>query len=227
MSEEIDNLVYDYGVCEMFRSIQGEGPNMGKPCTFIRFSGCNLRCPWCDSKYAWPVDKMMLTVAQILKSPSVKKHKHIVLTGGEPMMRNLEPLLVELARHNHSVEIETNGTYWSSPVSKFANIVVSPKLTVEGGINPVAIDQFVRAGGITFKFVVSSTDEIDQVYEFCENYQVKSGAKIYLMPEGITRKVILERLQLIACYVRDMYPNWDVKISPRLHILLWGNKRGK
>ena len=143
-------------------------------------------------------------------------------------MQSLYPLLVELTRRNHTVEIETNGTYIPQESEhKLASVVVSPKLTVEGGINPAAIDWYVRQGGITFKFVVSNTDEIDEVYKFCENYQVKSGAKIYLMPEGVTRKVILERMELIACYVRDIYPNWDVKISPRLHILLWGNKRRK
>ena len=126
-----------YPVNEIFYSIQGEGFNVGEPAIFIRFAGCNLKCPWCDTDHS---EKMLLTVEEIMERLMPFPTAPIILTGGEPTIHALRPLL----QHIHAVyekldytpfiAIETNGIWdWGHPFSMCYNaglinwITVSPK----------------------------------------------------------------------------------------------------
>lgn len=117
-----------YPVMEIFDSIQGEGSMIGMPVTFVRLAGCNLRCPWCDTKDSWVVgttctDKYKyLTVAEIVAQCNKSL---VVITGGEPTLRDLEPLTEALHAKNILVCIETNGTNPTPDVIDW--VVASPK----------------------------------------------------------------------------------------------------
>lgn len=112
-----------YKVNEIFDSLQGEGANVGKPVTFIRLSGCNLRCEWCDTKHEGYTN---LGVEEILEKAG--ETKSIIITGGEPMKQDLEPLLVAARKAQLWVGLETNGTYPLLSLRDFIDyITVSPK----------------------------------------------------------------------------------------------------
>lgn len=113
-----------YKVMEVFSSIQGEGANLGVPCTFIRLAGCNLRCPWCDTKESWEAKN---NYTEMTEEEIVAKcdQRVVVITGGEPLMSDLTDLVATLYRANKYVALETNGTYdLDIPID---HVAVSPK----------------------------------------------------------------------------------------------------
>lgn len=116
-------------VVESFYTVQGEGVNTGKAAWFIRLGGCDVRCPWCDSRNSWDAASFPLTdiediVSPITGSPAV----NVVITGGEPLMHDLGPLCGRLKEKGYNIFLETSGTHPLSGV--FDWICVSPKNTV-------------------------------------------------------------------------------------------------
>lgn len=104
---------------EIFNSIQGEGYNAGMPATFIRLSGCNLKCEWCDTEHK---QNNLLTVDEIISNSLLD---NIIITGGEPCIHDLGELVEKLKRYKHSVCVETNGTFKIKDSIDY--ITVSPK----------------------------------------------------------------------------------------------------
>lgn len=96
-----------YPISEIFYSIQGEGRNTGMPAWFIRFAGCNLNCPWCDTNHSQKIERKESYILNAIKSNSCQ---NVILTGGEPTIHNLKPLLLLLKENHYYVAIETNGT---------------------------------------------------------------------------------------------------------------------
>ncbi|MCM8810956.1 MAG: 7-carboxy-7-deazaguanine synthase QueE, partial [Candidatus Omnitrophica bacterium] len=114
-----------YKITEIFYSIQGEGLLQGIPLIFLRFSGCNLKCFWCDTKYAWEKGKE-LTEKEILKEIEKFKCKRICFTGGEPYLQEIENIFNILKEKDYWISVETNGTIWKD--ISFDWITVSPKI---------------------------------------------------------------------------------------------------
>ncbi|HMD52951.1 MAG TPA: 7-carboxy-7-deazaguanine synthase QueE, partial [Phycisphaerae bacterium] len=114
-------------IAEIFYSIQGEGKFIGTPSTFIRTSGCNLRCTWCDTPYAsWSPKGENMDVDEILAKVQENEPKHVVVTGGEPMIQPELPVLIEKLRAlGKFVTVETAGTVWQDIPMDLAS--VSPK----------------------------------------------------------------------------------------------------
>lgn len=113
-----------YEVNEIFASVQGEGEHAGTPCVFIRLAGCNLDCPFCDTKYA--AEGRPTEIGDIVAEAQKFDPRYAVLTGGEPMRQNVRPLVEELKLEGFYVAVETNGTY-KIPRGLFDRITVSPK----------------------------------------------------------------------------------------------------
>lgn len=194
-------------ISEIFVSFQGEGPNMGRLATFIRLAGCNLRCNWCDTKYAWDDGKDM-TVDEVRDIIEGNRTDGLVITGGEPMLQYEEigSLLKDL-RYKW-LDIETNGTvdipdYWWGDYRWVEDCVVSPK-----GFNVKEI--YIKAKA--FKFVIKNS--MDFVHEFINKYGIPTY-KVWLMPltdDGEN----MERYR----FVMDMARKYGFNFSPRLHRLL-------
>lgn len=118
----------------IFSSLQGEGRNTGRPCTFIRYSSCNFMCPWCDTKKE---TKLTLTTKEVLQKVFALKNKSVIITGGEPTIQpKLEELLDELKKNGYWVALETNGLIAPSFLGKFDYIAVSPKYMYQARYNP-------------------------------------------------------------------------------------------
>jgi len=134
-----------YDLVEIFESLQGEGRNTGRPCVFIRFAGCNLACPWCDTDVK---ARFSLPLADLLKEISAFKAKSVVLTGGEPtLVKEMPELIAALKKGGYWIGVETNGTVAADWLSSVDYIACSPKrgatlaLTAADEVRVVAEDE--------------------------------------------------------------------------------------
>ena len=121
----------EYPIVEIFHSVQGEGFHAGRPHVFVRFGGCNLRCSWCDTDFDTHVARHLDDILDEVASYGCER---VVLTGGEPMLQDLEPLCNALHERGHHISIETNGTI-SIPDGLIDWICVSPKDQVYPNVN--------------------------------------------------------------------------------------------
>ena len=224
-------------ISEIFYSIQGEGMLTGVPSVFVRTSGCNLRCVWCDTPYtSWQPEGSDMTVEDILEAIRVYPGKHAVVTGGEPM---IAPGIVELTKGIKQlglhITIETAGTVFHPVACDLMSI--SPKLENstpherDGGkwaaqherlrYQPNVLKQLMAEYPYQLKFVVASPDDMKEIATMLDDLQA-DRSRVVLMPEGTTPEAIRER----APWLTEICKREGFRYSPRLHIDLWGNRRG-
>lgn len=209
---------------EIFYSIQGEGPNLGKPAIFLRFGACNLRCTWCDSKFTWGPrvqDNYRTTISAITKKIRTYPCKHLVITGGEPMLQQKAIAELLKALPGYTAEIETNGSI-PCRISSFLELInCSPKLKNSGN-KPYTLQIKTTNKKAIFKFVVSRLSDLKEIKAYCKTYRIPSS-KVWLMPEGVTKRAIEEKSKWLIEICK-----WEgYHFSTRLHILLYGNQRKK
>lgn len=228
-------------ISEIFYSIQGEGKLAGMPSVFIRTSGCNLRCTWCDTPYAsWDPTGQDMTIAQILDAVKPHPTRHVVITGGEPMIQSDLPALVDrLTALDRLITLETAGTVWLDLPLHLAS--VSPKLanstphTRQGGrfaaahdrqrLAPEILQRFGRSNCMTdiqWKFVVSQPEDVNEIQQVLDSIGNVRPQDVILMPEGITAADLASRSGWIA----EICKQHGWRFGPRLHVLLYGNTRG-
>lgn len=213
-------------VSEVFTSIQGEGPSLGTPSVFVRLQGCTVGCRWCDTKYSWAAARgRQMTLEVLLDDVKSRGLDNVVVTGGEPLEHPTFALLIEgLASLRRRVEVETAGTEVPPPVV-VDQWNVSLKLAHSGvpearRLRPAAIDRF-RELGAWFKFVVAEERDLHEVLQIQAQHALPSD-RILLMPLGMRR----EEQQARMPQVIDWCGRYGFRFSPRLHILVWGPKRG-
>lgn len=224
-------------ISEIFYSVQGEGSLVGTPSVFIRTSGCNLRCVWCDTPYtSWAPEGDEMSVNAIVEKVSNFGAKYAVVTGGEPMIAPaLRELTLGLRRLGLHITIETGGTVFLAVECDLMSI--SPKLINstpnerEGGrwatqherirYQPDVLKQLMAAYSYQLKFVVTAWDDIAEIDVIC--HEIGAPAKnVILMPEGIDHAVLRQR----ALWITEACKQRGYRFSPRLHVELWGAKRG-
>jgi len=228
-------------ISEIFYSIQGEGELTGVPSVFVRSSGCNLRCAWCDTPYAsWNPEGDLRTVPQILAE--VQKHqaaRHVVLTGGEPMVaKDIRLLANEIKTLGHHITIETAATV--APQGIACDLAsLSPKLlnsapdAQEHGAwrkkheatrwQPDVVRAWVDQYPYQFKFVVSRPDDIEELEHMLAALRREIPRhKVLLMPEATT----LDTMRGRAGWLGELCKARGYRYAHRLHIELYGNKRG-
>jgi len=213
-------------LAECFFSIQGEGVTAGVPAAFVRLQGCSVGCRWCDTKYSWdPGGGREQTLGELLEELAVLPCRRVVVTGGEPLESAIfTPLVSALKERRYAVEVETSGTL-APPRLQIDQWNVSLKLANSGvaepkRINPAAILSFLDRE-TWWKFVVVNRSDVYEVCHLMERFALPRD-RILLMPEGLRREEILER----SIWVVDECRRHGFRYSPRLHILLWGSKRG-
>lgn len=228
-------------VSELFTSVQGEGRLTGVPSVFIRLSGCNLRCSWCDTPYAsWSPEGEHRTVDSVVEQVLATGIRHVVLTGGEPMMhKGAVPLTQRLADAGCHITVETAGTVLAPLHIDLASI--SPKLADSDPTAPDAwverhkarrhrpdvVARLIEDSDHQLKFVVGSDTDCAAIDRFVAAVETELGAplqadRVLLMPRGrdtATIDVNLARIVPLA-----MSRGW--RVTDRLHVRLFGDARG-
>ncbi|MGI5337682.1 7-carboxy-7-deazaguanine synthase QueE [Streptomyces sp. CA-181903] len=225
-------------VAEMFaETVQGEGPSTGVPAAFIRLSRCNLTClPWCDTPYTWDTSRFDLAreshraaVADLLAWALPRPEELMVISGGEPLMQQhaMLPLVQALTDSGKQVEIETNGTYVPSKalIEAGAHFNVSPKLANSGmplakRIRSRALEAFAAAPRRTFKFVACEVGDLDEIDDLVARYGLNP---VWVMPEGTTADAVIEGMRALVPGVAVR----GYRLATRLHVLMWGDERGR
>jgi 7-carboxy-7-deazaguanine synthase len=224
---------------ELFYSIQGEGKLAGVPSVFVRTSGCNLRCTWCDTPYAsWEPEGSEMSVEQIVERASGYPSRQIVLTGGEPMIMPEIGALCELLKSGGwHITIETAATIFHPVRVDLASL--SPKLSNstpterEGGrfaraherirLNVPVIQQFIDSSpDFQLKFVVAQQTDMDEIEGLLSQLHNWKQTDVLLMPEGTEQAILADRSGWIAEICRQR----GYRFCPRLHVMLYGNRRG-
>lgn len=221
-------------IAEIFYSVQGEGSLVGVPSVFVRTSGCNLRCSWCDTPYtSWHPEGADLSIDQIAAQVAgYPRARHVVLTGGEPM---IAPRIVELAELVRAlglhITIETAGTVFQALHCDLMSI--SPKLansTPAGDwaaaherlrIQPEALSQLLGSYEYQLKFVVADPKDLDEIRALIETLGA-DRARVILMAEGIDSEILRQR----GVWLAEICKQEGFRFSPRLHVDLYGNRRG-
>lgn len=230
-------------VSEIFGpTFQGEGPSLGRRAAFLRVGRCNLACSWCDTPYTWDwtgrngvkydpaaelTDMDHSVIAEQINAMNVPL---LVITGGEPMnaQRSLLPLIIQLAKGTIEFEVETNGTV--APMTEFDAYIdgynVSPKLSnsnqpKENRIKIDALKALNDTGRAIFKFVVCEPSDMEEIDEIVEAVGIESD-KVWIMGEGRSIDEVEGHAHNVLIDVLER--GWN--LTTRLHVLLWGDRRG-
>jgi 7-carboxy-7-deazaguanine synthase len=221
-------------ISEIFYTLQGEGTLIGTPSVFVRTSGCNLRCVWCDTPYtSWHPEGEERSIDSIVEEVNRYGAQHVVVTGGEPMIApGIEELTHRLSQH---ITIETAGTV-DVPV-RCDLMSISPKLANstphqrDGGrwaeqhdrlrYQPEILKRLIQLYPYQLKFVIVEEADVAQVRSMVEQLGAAKN-RVLLMAEGVDAAVLAERGRWLA----EIAKREGYRFTPRLHIELWGNRRG-
>jgi 7-carboxy-7-deazaguanine synthase len=227
-------------IAEIFSSIQGEGSRLGTPSTFIRFSGCNLRCIWCDTPYAsWSPEGKHYTIAQLMSRVAEARCRDVVVTGGEPMLfPTVELLCNKLREADHYITIETAGTVYRTVECDLMSI--SPKLANSNPnlkedpynwnarheatrTNLEPLRRLIETYTVQLKFVVTpeSGNDLAEIEALLANLPGVPPDQIHLMPEGRDVETLRRRAQILV--PQCLAKGW--RLTPRYQIDLFGDTR--
>ncbi len=224
-------------ISEIFYSIQGEGIHAGVPAVFLRTFLCNLTCGWCDTKYTWQnqdnaiegINYDSLTQEEIITEIKRYGSKHLVVTGGEPLIHQAElsPILEALKADSFFIEVETNASI--TPLPNLLTIIdqfnASPKLSNSGvlvgsRLRYNSLQALASSGKTWFKFVICNQDDLKELEEVITTFGLPRN-RIILMPEGTDPETLTQR----SCWIVDICKKKGFRFGPRLQITLFGDKR--
>ncbi len=225
-------------IAEIFYSIQGEGRLAGIPSVFIRTSGCNLRCVWCDTPYtSWKPEGEERTLKEILAEVKRYPASHVVITGGEPLLvHEIEELTKRLKQKKNHITIETaatifkpvacdlismspklsNSTPWKRERGKFA------RMHEEQRLNFPVIQKFMKRHDYQLKFVVEHKRDFSEIQGFLKSLKKVDPSRVLIMAQARTKKELREK----GPWIVDLCKKHGFGYTPRLQIELYGNRRG-
>ncbi len=225
-------------IAEIFYSIQGEGKLLGTPSVFIRTSGCNLRCVWCDTPYAsWRPQGEEWSVREILAKMKDYPTPYVVVTGGEPLLApEIEELTTKLKQTNYHITIETAATVFKPAACNLVSM--SPKLSnstpwrrekgqfarmhEEHRLNLPVIEKFMEGYDYQLKFVVERRKDFNEIQKILRRLKNVDSNRVLIMAQARTNRKLRDR----ASWIVDLCKTYGFRYTPRLHIELYGNRRG-
>lgn len=225
-------------ISEIFYSIQGEGRLTGMPSVFIRTSGCNLRCVWCDTPYtSWKPDGEERRLKEILDEVKSYPASHVVVTGGEPLLApEIEELTTRLRQNHYHITIESAATIFKPVVCDL--ISMSPKLSnstpwkKERGkfarmhegrrLNLAVIQRFLQCYDYQLKFVVEQNRDFKEIEGILKRLKNVDPTRVLIMTQARTKRELSEKAPRIV----DLCKSYGFRYTPRLQIDLYGNRRG-
>lgn len=207
-------------VNEIFYSIQGESLSMGRPCVFVRLTGCNLRCTYCDTGYAYTQGRFM-DIAQILSRVGTYGVDLVEITGGEPLMQPLTPALAEaLLAKGFEVMIETNGTYSIDLVPNVCTRIMDIKCPASGESRKTDFDNLFRLKeNDQVKFVICDRKDYDYARHILRHYW--SGRP----PVPVLISPAAGRITPATAAAWILEDRLHVRLHLQLHKILWPNEQ--
>jgi len=210
-------------VCEIFYSIEGEGIEIGRLEVFVRLSGCNLRCKWCDTKYSWEEGKEM-SVDEVIKE--IKKYpcKSVSITGGEPLLQREEvfELVKKLKEMGYWIQINTNGTIFDERIFRLVDLITMdckcPSSGMKSDLNVLKKTKGMFNSKTQFKFVISDEQDYEYAKKLISLILSKSSYVVF-QPEWSNRKFTRQLVELVK---RDCL---GVRVILQQQKLIWGLKR--
>jgi len=196
---KINKMTLELPLVEEFFTIQGEGFHTGKAAYFIRIGGCDVGCSWCDSRFSWNPDiHPLVSVDKIVSNVIQSGANAVVVTGGEPLMWNLDYLCSELKKKDIATFIETSGAYSLS--GKWDWICLSPKKNAPP-------DDLICKKADELKVIIQNSDDL----EWAEKYRklVNNKCRLFLQPEWSRFELIISE---IVEYVK-MNPEWQISLQ--------------
>jgi 7-carboxy-7-deazaguanine synthase len=225
-------------IADIFYSIQGEGLLAGVPSAFVRTSGCNLRCGYCDTPYtSWEPEGESLSVGQILDAIASFATRHVVVTGGEPLIApEIEALCSRLRERGYHITVETAATVFKPIACDLASL--SPKLrnsvprgSAERAVaerhdrlrwQPDVVASFMKHSDYQLKIVIEKPQDVDEWEGLLAQLPAVDRSRVLLMPLGIDQAELNQR----GLWLVDECKRRGFRFCPRLHIELYGNRRG-
>ena len=216
-----------YQVSEVFLSLQGEGPSAGTPAHFVRLQGCSVGCRWCDTKYSWDPEAGRAVPAGSIwgEARALGEAPLLVVTGGEPLEHpEIARLLAQAVERWPRVEVETSGV--TPPPFHHARLYynVSPKLpsaTPRWDDTWRHVPAWIDEPRATFKIVVGDPPDPEDAVRLVAEREIPA-ARVMLMPEGLTDEALRARAAALA----ELCKRHGFRLSPRLHVWMWGARRG-
>jgi len=218
-------------VSETFASVQGEGSLVGSASFFIRLDGCPLRCAWCDTPYALAGDAGRTMSIDDL-AELARDYRRVVITGGEPLAQDIEPLVDRLTPRHH-VTVETSGAIFAD-LPKVSLFSLSPKVG-SSGYKPKfeVLRKYCAsaAGRMHLKFVIADGRDLDEAFDclMMIERELPSATPVILQPESgsagrgdrynAALRAIAERV-----VAEERWRRFDVRVLPQLHYLMWGGE---
>jgi 7-carboxy-7-deazaguanine synthase len=207
-------------ICEIFKSIQGESSYAGQVCSFVRLSGCNLRCLWCDTVYAL-TEGTSRPLSAILEEVTGHSTTLVEITGGEPLLQEATPELCStFLERQYTVIAETNGSLDISLFPKGVIRIVDVKCPGSGMGGSFLMENItLLTPADECKFVVASRDDFDWAIAFVKNADLHKRCIVHISP-------VLDRLapSILASWIIEC--GVPVRLGLQLHKIIWGAKRG-
>ncbi len=227
-------------VMEIYRSVQGEGLLMGVNTTFVRFFACNLRCRWCDTRYSWSLREggfyREMTATQVRNAVNDLGARHVVLTGGEPLLQRDLPELAELlAAGGQHITVETAATIFSPAALPHVSLwSLSPKLPSagEGYLRPPIIERYLAElprERVQWKFVVRDDADESALRALLDSHPRFREAQLPILLQPESGSAAADYPAALETLVRRIaapfWAGYNVRVLPQMHFLIWGSRR--
>lgn len=210
-------------VSELFYSLQGESTFAGLPCVFIRLSGCNLRCSYCDAAYTWEEAGKEMPLATILDYTDRYPRALVEITGGEPLLqKNIFPLMTALIARDRTVLVETNGSQPLTRLPAAAHAIVDVKCPGSGmagswlpeNLAAIRVRSAGKTGSTEIKFVILDREDYLFAREFVNAHRLADFVPVLFSPvrDGMSAQLLAQAI------LDDALP---VRLQLQLHTIIW------
>lgn len=225
-------------IAEIYQSLQGEGEHTGTPSVFVRTTGCNLRCSFCDTPFtSWNPEGEQRSVEDIVRQVAAFSCDHVVLTGGEPLLQpGVVPLTEALRSGGHYLTIETAGTIYRPVQADLMSISPkransTPQNAPEGWTlrhesdrdQPEVIRRMLREFPYQLKFVIDGAEDIPDVAAWLARFPEADSQRVWLMPQAVTREALREK----SAWLEPAALAAGYRFTSRWHVAEFDNIRGR
>lgn len=209
-----------FDICEVYETLMGESGASGWPCTLVRMGGCNLRCSYCDTRYALN-EHTRLSLEEVLSRVHVPYPRHVLVTGGEPLIQPGTPRLLEgLVERGHTVYLETNGSMDVSAIDRRVRRVIDMKCPGSGESDKNRYQNLDHVNSLDeVKFVIGDREDFLWAKGLVERSGICTRTAVLFSP-------VSGRLEPRTLAEWILQERIEVRFQVQLHRILWGERRG-